>query len=107
MADAIAATLFRLFVSHRMLLEWITAAQAKVGPRLDLGGFYRQMAGGVALAAGGGDSRCLGQAGRLADRGALHRALAVVTRDRALDQPAAGRIGATRRCPPRTGNSCA
>ena len=32
MADAIARTLFRLFVSHRMLLEWITAAQAKVGP---------------------------------------------------------------------------
>ncbi len=50
MADAIARTLFRLFVSHRMLLEWITAAQAKVGPRLNLIGFYRQMAGGVALA---------------------------------------------------------
>jgi len=50
MADAIARTLFRLFVSRRMLLEWITAAQAKVGPRLDLGGFYRQMAGSVALA---------------------------------------------------------
>jgi cyclic beta-1,2-glucan synthetase len=52
MADAIARTGFRLFVSHRMLLEWITAAQAKVGPRLDLIGFYRQMAGGVALAFG-------------------------------------------------------
>ncbi len=50
MADAIARTLFRLLVSRRMLLEWITAAQAKVGPRLDLGGFYRQMAGSVALA---------------------------------------------------------
>src|SRR5229473_540544 len=50
MADAIARTLFRLFVSHRMLLEWVTAAQAKVGPRLELGGFYRQMAGSVALA---------------------------------------------------------
>ncbi len=50
MVDAIARTLFRLFVSHRMLLEWVTAAQAKVGPRLDLGGFYRQMAGSVGLA---------------------------------------------------------
>ena len=50
MGDAILRTLFRLFVSHRMLLEWVTAAQAKVGPRLDLAGFYRQMAGGVALA---------------------------------------------------------
>ncbi|HEX4112534.1 MAG TPA: glycosyl transferase, partial [Stellaceae bacterium] len=49
MADAIARTLFRLSASHRMLLEWITAAQAKVGPRLDLIGFCRQMAGGVAL----------------------------------------------------------
>jgi cyclic beta-1,2-glucan synthetase len=50
MADAIVRTLFRLFVSHRLLLEWITAAQAKVGPRLDLIGFCRQMAGGIALA---------------------------------------------------------
>ena len=50
MVDAITRTLFRLLVSRRMLLEWITAAQAKVGPRLDLGGFYRQMAGSVALA---------------------------------------------------------
>ena len=50
MVDAIARTLLRLLVSRRMLLEWITAAQAKVGPRLDLGGFYRQMAGSVALA---------------------------------------------------------
>ncbi|HVA34770.1 MAG TPA: glucoamylase family protein [Stellaceae bacterium] len=50
MADAIARTLFRLLVSRRMLLEWITAAQAKVGPRLELGGFYRQMASSVALA---------------------------------------------------------
>jgi cyclic beta-1,2-glucan synthetase len=50
MTDAIVRTLFRLFVSRRILLEWVTAAQAKIGPRLDLGGFYRQMAGGVALA---------------------------------------------------------
>jgi cyclic beta-1,2-glucan synthetase len=50
MADAILRTLFRLLVSRRNLLEWITAAQAKVSPRLDLAGFYRQMAGGVVLA---------------------------------------------------------
>ena len=31
-------------------LHEVTAAQAKVGPRLDMGGFYRQMAGGVGLA---------------------------------------------------------
>ena len=50
MSDAILRTLFRLSVSRRNLLEWVTAAQAKVSPRLDLVGFYRQMAGGAALA---------------------------------------------------------
>ena len=29
MADAISRTLYRLYVSHRLLLEWTTAAQAK------------------------------------------------------------------------------
>jgi len=54
MSDAIVRTLFRLLVSRRNLLEWLTAAQAKVGPPLDLAGFYRQMAGGVGLAAAAG-----------------------------------------------------
>ena len=49
MADAIGRTLFRLLVSHRHLLDWVTAAQAQVSPRLDLRGFYRQMIGGVAI----------------------------------------------------------
>ena len=35
MTDAIARTLFRLFVRRRRLLEWVTAAQAKFGARLD------------------------------------------------------------------------
>ena len=50
MTDAIARTLFRLFVTRRRMLEWVTAAQATLGPRLDLGGIYRRMAGGIALA---------------------------------------------------------
>jgi cyclic beta-1,2-glucan synthetase len=50
MGDAIARTLIRLFVTRRHLLEWVTAAQAKTGPRLDLLGFYRQMAGAVVIA---------------------------------------------------------
>ena len=50
MSDAILRTLFRVLVSRRNLLEWVTAAQAKVSPRLELAGFYRQMAGSVALA---------------------------------------------------------
>ena len=49
MGDAIARTLVRLFVTRRHLLEWVTAAQAATGPRLDLLGFYRVMAGGVGL----------------------------------------------------------
>ena len=52
MGDAISRSLFRLYVSHRMLLEWTTAAQAKAVPRLDLIGYYRQMAGGIVLAVG-------------------------------------------------------
>ena len=50
MADAIVRTLFRLLVSHRHMLEWVTSAQAKFGLPLNIGGFYRRMAGGVALA---------------------------------------------------------
>ncbi len=49
MADAIARTLFRLLVSHRQLLDWFTAAQAMVGPRLDLAGFARHMSGGIVI----------------------------------------------------------
>jgi cyclic beta-1,2-glucan synthetase len=50
MADAIGRTLYRLFLSHRKLLEWVTAAQVQIGAELDLAGFYRQMAGGCVLA---------------------------------------------------------
>ncbi len=49
MGDAIARTLVRLYVTRRHLLEWVPAAQAEIGPRLDLPGFYRVMAGGVGL----------------------------------------------------------
>jgi cyclic beta-1,2-glucan synthetase len=51
MTDAIVRTIFRLFVSHRRMLEWVTAAQAKLATHLDLRGFYESMAGGVALGA--------------------------------------------------------
>jgi len=51
MGDAIARTLTRVYVTRRRLLEWVTAAQAKAGLRLDLLGFSRRMGGGVALAA--------------------------------------------------------
>jgi cyclic beta-1,2-glucan synthetase len=50
MSDAIVRTLARVYVTRRSLLEWVTAAQAKAGLRLDLRGFCLRMAGGVALA---------------------------------------------------------
>ena len=52
MADAIGRTLFRLLVSRRHLLDWVSAGQATVSRRLGVPGFYRHMAGGVALAVG-------------------------------------------------------
>ena len=52
MADAIGRTLFRLFVSRRNLLEWVTAAQVKRKSRLPLDGFYRQMMSSVVIGIG-------------------------------------------------------
>ncbi|HEX4964128.1 MAG TPA: glucoamylase family protein [Thermoanaerobaculia bacterium] len=50
MMDAIWRTLVRLYVSHRRLLQWVTAAQAKAGLGLSLELFYRRMDGGVTFA---------------------------------------------------------
>ena len=49
MADAILRTIARVSVTRRNLLQWRTAAQAAEGPRLDLAGHYRQMAGAPAI----------------------------------------------------------
>ena len=49
MADAIVPDAGAAVVTRRHLLEWTTAAQSAQAPRLDLRGFYRQMAGGTAL----------------------------------------------------------
>jgi cyclic beta-1,2-glucan glucanotransferase len=50
MSDAIVRTLVRVYWTRRRLLEWVTAARAKAGLRLDLVGFYRRMGGGIVLA---------------------------------------------------------
>ena len=50
MGDAIVRSLVRMLATRRNLLEWTTAAQAKAIHDLGLAGFYRQMAGGVAIA---------------------------------------------------------
>ena len=49
MCDAIVRTLSRLY-RRRQLLEWVTAAAAGSDRELELAGFYRRMAGAVALA---------------------------------------------------------
>jgi cyclic beta-1,2-glucan synthetase len=49
MGDAIARTLWRLRVSRKNLLEWVTAAQSKIGAQADLVGTYRRMAGALAI----------------------------------------------------------
>ena len=51
MTDAIVRTLGRLFFTHKHMLEWVTATQAKASVDLKLGGMYRRMAGGVIFAA--------------------------------------------------------
>ena len=51
MGDAILRTLYRLYVSHRNLLEWVPAAQASKARRLDLPGYYRRMFGAVVIGA--------------------------------------------------------
>ena len=51
MTDAILRTLFRLYVTRRKLLEWVTAAEAKASVGMTLGSVYRVMGGAIVLAA--------------------------------------------------------
>jgi len=50
MCDAILRTLTRMFITHRHLLEWVTATQARSAVDLKLAAMYKRMAGGVLLA---------------------------------------------------------
>ena len=54
MADAIARTLARLYVTRRRLLEWTTAAQTKSDMSRDITGVYRRMMGAPVLAGASG-----------------------------------------------------
>ena len=49
MIDAIFRTLWRLAVSHRNLLEWVSAAEVKVSQQRDIAGFYIYMSGSILL----------------------------------------------------------
>src|SRR5712692_4234193 len=51
MSDAILRTLGRLFITHRNLLEWVTAAQAWYAGAFKLSRMYKRMAGGVLIVA--------------------------------------------------------
>ncbi len=51
MTDAIVRTLFRVYVTRRKLLEWVTAAQAESAFEITLGSVYHRMGGAVVLAA--------------------------------------------------------
>jgi cyclic beta-1,2-glucan synthetase len=50
MTDAILRTLYRLTMSHRNLLEWVTAAQAQLSSRLGIAGIYGRMSASVLIA---------------------------------------------------------
>ncbi len=52
--DAVARTLWRLYVSKRHLLEWVPAAQASYGVDLTLRAFYQHLRWSVVLAAASG-----------------------------------------------------
>ncbi len=53
MSDAIGRTLGRLYLTHRRLLEWTTAAQAKSDMSREITGVYRRMRGAPILAVAG------------------------------------------------------
>ena len=53
MGDAIVRTLYRLFVSHRNLLEWRTASQVEKGGGNDLASYYKSMRSALVIAAVG------------------------------------------------------
>ncbi|MGP9799474.1 GH36-type glycosyl hydrolase domain-containing protein [Rheinheimera sp. NSM] len=50
MSHAISVTLWRLLVSRKHLLQWVTTAQNSAKRPLSLAGYYRQMAPGLILA---------------------------------------------------------
>jgi cyclic beta-1,2-glucan synthetase len=54
MLDAVARTLWRLYVTKRNLLEWVAAAHQEYGVDLKLWSFFRHLRWGVVLAAAAG-----------------------------------------------------
>ena len=88
MSDAILRTLVRLFITHRNLLEWVTAAQSKFGADSKLTATYRRMAGGLFLALGSLVALAFGRPPSLGCGGSVHSSLACRSCRSATDQPA-------------------
>ena len=61
MSDAITRTLTRLYVTHKNMLEWVTAAQSKYAVDFKLLNMYRRMAGGIVFAAAAAAVLALGR----------------------------------------------
>ena len=80
MTDAIVRTLFRVYVTRRKLLEWVTAAQAKSGFDITLGSVYRCDGRGRSARRGGSYPRPLRAAGSMAGCGAVRISLGAITR---------------------------
>ena len=78
MGDAIVRTLSRLY-RRRQLLEWVTAAAAGSDRELELVGFYRRMAGAVALAVCAAVAVAFADHWILVDRCSVGRCLDAVT----------------------------
>ena len=92
MGDAIGRTLFRLLVTRRHLLEWVPAAQATIGPRLDLSASIGAWPARLSSALRPGALRCLRGTGvvrQLAPGRGLRSALDRLAGDRPLGQPVA------------------
>ena len=85
MTDAILRTLARLFITHRNLLEWVTAAQSKFSAESKLSGIYQRMAGGVAVAVVAVIVSCLWKTSGLDCGGAIHSSLGCGPCRRSLD----------------------
>ena len=84
MSDAIARTLWRLFVSRRHLLEWTPAAQATAASGSISQGFAVRMSGALVLAAAALLLALLFGHGSLADCDAARRVLAGFASGRAI-----------------------
>ena len=63
MADASLRALFRLYVTRRKLLEWVSAAEAKAGFDMTLGSVYHAMGGVVVFSAAVAIAATLGPPG--------------------------------------------